>query len=114
VICDEILDWLEHFVSGVEINEETLALDLIDRIGPDGQFLESDHTYQHYRERWYPNLFDRDNYEGWLATGGKTLAERAAQQVDEILARHQPEPLEDEIVQKIQSIVQRGELTSVA
>ena len=114
VICDEILSWLEHFVRGVEVNEETLALDLIDRIGPDGQFLESDHTYQHYRERWYPDLFDRDNYEGWLASGGQTLAERAAQRVDEILAKHQPEPLADEIAQKIRSIVQRGEPTPVA
>ena len=78
VICDEILGWLEHFVRGAEITEESLALDLIDEIGPDGQFLQSEHTLKHFRERWYPGLFDRNNYEGWLAKGAKTLGERAA------------------------------------
>jgi trimethylamine--corrinoid protein Co-methyltransferase len=109
VICDEIVGWLEHFVRGVEINDETLALDLIDEIGPDGHFLDSDHTFNHFRERWYPNLFERDNYEGWLASGGQTLGERAAGRVATLLAEHQPEPLPADIAQKIRAIVLRAE-----
>ncbi len=108
-ICNEILGWLEHFVRGVEINDETLALDLIDEVGPDGQFLDSEHTLEHFRERWYPTLFDRDNYEGWLAGGGQTLAERATQQVKTILAEHKPEPLPDDVAQTIKAIVRRAE-----
>ncbi len=109
VICNEILGWLEHFVRGVEINDETLALDLIDEIGPDGYFLESEHTFKHFRERWYPDLFERDNYEGWLAKGGETLAERAAERVETILAEHKPEPLPDDVAQAIRAIVRRAE-----
>jgi trimethylamine--corrinoid protein Co-methyltransferase len=109
VICDEIVGWLEHFVAGVEINDETLALDLIDEIGPDGHFLDTDHTFKHFRERWYPHLFERDNYEGWLASGGQTLGERAAARVATILAEHKPEPLPDGIAQKIRAIVRRAE-----
>ena len=56
----------------LEIDDETLALDLIDEIGPDGQFLETEHTRRHYRERWYPKLFERDNYDRWVAKGSKT------------------------------------------
>jgi trimethylamine--corrinoid protein Co-methyltransferase len=108
-ICNEILSWLEYFVRGVEINDETLALDLIDEVGPDGQFLDSEHTFEHFRQRWYPKLFDRDNYEGWLARGGQTLAERATQQVETILAEHKPEPLPDDVVQTIKAIVRRAE-----
>ncbi len=108
-ICDEILSWLEHFVRGVEINDETLALDLIDEVGPDGQFLDSEHTFKHFRERWYPNLFDRNNYDGWLASGGKTLAERAAEQVETILTEHKPEPLPKDVTRTIRAIVQRAE-----
>lgn len=108
-ICDEILSWLEHFVRGVEINDETLALDLIDEVGPDGQFLDSEHTFKHFRERWYPNLFDRNNYDGWLASGGKTLAERAAERVGTILAEHKPEPLPKDVARTIRAIVQRAE-----
>jgi trimethylamine--corrinoid protein Co-methyltransferase len=109
VICDEIVGWLEHFVRGVEINDETLALDLIDEVGPDGQFLDSDHTLEHFRERWYPGLFERDNYNGWLARGGKTLGQRAAERVDAILAEHKPEPLPDDVAGAVHAIVERAE-----
>jgi trimethylamine---corrinoid protein Co-methyltransferase len=109
VICDEILGWLSHFVSAADISEEALALDLIDEIGPDGSFLESEHTYKHFRERWYPTLFERDNYEGWLAGGGKSLAERAADRTETILAEHELMPLQENLKQSIRAIVQRAE-----
>ena len=108
VICDEILGWLEHFVRGAEITEESLALDLIDEIGPDGQFLQSEHTLKHFRERWYPGLFDRNNYEGWLAKGAKTLGERAAERVQAILGKHKPEPLPESVARGVQAIVERA------
>ena len=109
VICDEIVGWLEHFMAPIEINDETLALDLIDEVGPDGQFLVTDHTRRHFRERWHPQLFERDTYKGWLAKGGKSLAERAAKRVEEILAEHKPEPLADDVVQAIKAIIRRAE-----
>jgi trimethylamine--corrinoid protein Co-methyltransferase len=109
VICDEILSWLEHFVQGVEISDETLALDLIDEVGPDGQYLDSDHTLKHYRERWYPDLLDRDNYDGWLEKGGKTLEQRATERVTRILGEHSPELLPQVAVEGIRAIVERSE-----
>jgi trimethylamine--corrinoid protein Co-methyltransferase len=112
VICDEIVSWLEPFVRGVEINDETLALDLIDEVGPDGQFLDSEHTLKHFRDRWYPKLFDRDNYDGWLAKGGTTLTERAALRVETILAEHEPEPLPNDVAKAVHAVVQRAEATN--
>ena len=109
VICNQIVDWLEHMMAPIEISEETLALDLIDEIGPDGQFLDTSHTLAHFRKRWRPDVFERDTYNGWLAKGGKSLAERAAERVEEILAEHQPEPLPDDAVQAIRAIVRRAE-----
>jgi trimethylamine--corrinoid protein Co-methyltransferase len=109
VICDEILEWISHFNLPLEVSEETLALDLIDEVGPDGQFMDCDHTYQHFRERFYPRLFERDNHDGWIAAGGQTLGERAAARVDEILSQHQPEPLSGEVQQKLRAIVERAE-----
>jgi len=107
--CNEILSWLDHYARSVEITDESLALDLIDQVGPDGNFLESDHTYEHFRERWYPTLFDRNNYEGWLAEGGKTLVQRATEQVEDMLANHRPEPLPKEVAKTLGQIVQRAE-----
>jgi trimethylamine--corrinoid protein Co-methyltransferase len=109
VVCDEIVSWIEHFMTGIEINDETLALDLIDKMGPDGQYLDSEHTYNHYRERWYPRVFDRENYDNWLAHGGKSLPERAADRVNEILSEHKPEPLPEDIRSRVNTIVRRAE-----
>jgi trimethylamine--corrinoid protein Co-methyltransferase len=109
VICDETLGWIEHALRGVDVSDEALAVDLIDKVGPDGQFLDSSHTLKHFRERWYPAVMDRDNYDGWQARGGKTLQERAAQRVEEILAEHEPEPLDGEVAKAVHAIVERAE-----
>jgi trimethylamine--corrinoid protein Co-methyltransferase len=109
VMCDEILNWLEHFVKGVDVSDEALCLDLIDEIGPGGFYLDTDHTYEHFRERWYPELFDRNNHGGWMAQGSKTLAERATEKVNTILAEHKPEPLSDDVAQAVKAITQRAE-----
>ncbi|TEU08160.1 MAG: trimethylamine methyltransferase [Anaerolineales bacterium] len=108
-ICDEIVSWLEHCLRGVDVSEEALAVDLIDQVGPDGQYLDSDHTRMHFRERWYPTLINRDNYDNWLAKGGKTLGQRAAERVEEILAEHKPDPLPPDVAQAVRAIVERAE-----
>ena len=89
VICDEILNWIKQWTAPLEVSDETLALDLIDEVGPDGGFLETEHTRRHYKEHWYPRLFERGNYESWAAKGSQTLGQRAAERVDKILATHQ-------------------------
>lgn len=109
VICDETLGWLKHLVQPVEVNEETLPLGLIDEIGPEGHYIEADHTFEHFRERWYPSLFERDNYAGWVKAGAKTLGERAAERVQQILDTHQPEPLPADIAQAIDDIIHQAE-----
>lgn len=105
-ICDEILSWVRTVSSKVEINDETLALDLIDEAGPDGGFLDSAHTLRHYRERWYPRLIERGNYEQWLARGGQTMAERAAVRVQEILETHQPQRLPGAVARRLRAVVE--------
>jgi len=108
VICDEIVSWIEHLAAPVEINDEALALDLIDEKGPDGQYLDTDHTMAHFRQRWYPTVFEAGNYDQWLAKGGQSLGERAAERVDKILAKHKTEPLPEEVRQKIHAVVRRA------
>jgi len=106
-ICNEIISWLEAFMKQVEINDDTLALDLIDEVGPDGQYLDNPHTMKHFRERWYPKLFDRSNYDGWRKKGGKNLGERATVEVEKILAEHKPEPLPADIAKAVHAVVER-------
>jgi trimethylamine--corrinoid protein Co-methyltransferase len=107
-ICDEIVGWLKHFVRPLVINDETLALDLVHEKGPEGHFIECDHTMAHFREHWYPDLFERGGYRQWQAQGSKSLGERASERVSEILAVHKPQPLPEDVAGKIRGIVQRA------
>jgi trimethylamine--corrinoid protein Co-methyltransferase len=106
VICDEILTWIKRALHPVEVNQETLALDLINQTGPDGYYLDKKHTVRHFREQWHPLLFERDNYEGWTRKGSKTLANRAAERVSEILANHTPQPLPNATQTALREIVE--------
>jgi trimethylamine--corrinoid protein Co-methyltransferase len=112
VICDEIAAWIRAAIAPVVIDEETLALDVIENLGPDGSFLEADHTIRHYRDRWYPSLFDRATYAAWEKRGGRTLAERAEARVDELLASHEPPPLPDAVSAAIDEILARAAATA--
>ncbi len=108
VICDELIAYTKHFMKGLEVNEETLALDVIDKIGPDGNFMADQHTRKHYREDWYPNLFERRNYEAWEKAGAKTMRQRARDKALNILEHHKPEPLPADVQQQIDRIVERA------
>lgn len=110
-ICDEIATWIRAAIAPVDMSDEALALDLIDQLGPDGSFLETDHTIAHYRERWYPSLIDHLAYSAWQARGATTLAERAAVRVDRILTDHRPAPLPDDVARRIAGILERAAAT---
>lgn len=108
VICDELIHYVKRFMQGLEVNEETLALDVIDQVGPHGDFLGTEHTVKHYKEDWYPRLLDRGDFDTWSKQGGKTLREQARQRVEEILAEHKPQPLPKDVQAKIDAIVQEA------
>jgi len=107
-ICDQIVSWIKAFFKPVEVSSDALALDVVDRVGPEGQYLKSPHTRRHFREHWYPDLFERGNYNDWLEEGGKSLGERAASRVQKILAEHRPEPLPEQVQELLSEIVTRA------
>lgn len=105
LICHEIVSWIKGFMKPLQVSEETLALDVIAQVGPHGQYLKTDHTLQHFRDHWYPSLFERGNFDQWLQKGGLTLGERAARQVEKLLQSHSPEPLPQDIQRRLKQIV---------
>jgi trimethylamine--corrinoid protein Co-methyltransferase len=104
VYGNEIIGWLKRYLRPPEINEETLALDLIHEAGHDGRFLESKHTLDHVRNDWQPTVFDRFDFHRWAERGSTTLQERANQKVREILENHRPEPLPDHLIETLETI----------
>lgn len=110
VIADDLIGYARRFVKGIEVNEETLALDVIDKVGPGGNFLMEKHTLKYFKtETWYPPLFKREVYENWVSGGKKTLTQRAHEKVLDILENYKPEPLSQDVQQKIRAIIERAE-----
>ncbi len=109
-ICDDLVGYARRMTGGIEVSEETLALDVIDAVGPGGNYLMEDHTLKHFKqETWYPRLFERKVYENWEKEGKKTLTQRANQRVIDILEGYQPEPLPADVQKKIRRIIERAE-----
>jgi trimethylamine--corrinoid protein Co-methyltransferase len=108
VMCDEMIAFTKKFMQGLEINDDTLALDLIDEVGPQGDFMSTQHTLKHFKADWYPRLFDRRNYEEWKAAGSKTLRQRARERTLEILETHKAEPLPADVQLKIDQICEQA------
>ena len=93
VLGDEIIGMARRVERGIRVDEETLAVDVIDRVGPGGQFLTDDHTLAHFRsELWFPTLMDRTNREAWQSRGGQTLGERIKTRIREITSSHRVDP----------------------
>jgi trimethylamine--corrinoid protein Co-methyltransferase len=107
VMANDTIGWIRAATAGVAVNEETLALDVIDELGPTGNYLAHEHTLRHFREPYYSELADKGTYSQWTSRGATTMEERAAQRVDKILAGHKPEPLPPDVQKDIRKIVER-------
>jgi trimethylamine---corrinoid protein Co-methyltransferase len=108
VICEQMVDWIKGFLREIEVTDEPLALDEIERAGAGGMYLSSKHTKKHFKETWYPDLFERGSYTDWEKKGAQTLLERASARVEKLLAEHQPEPLPEGVKVKLRKIVERA------
>ena len=100
VASDEIIDMVKRILQGIPVNDDTRALHVIEEIGPGGHYLAHDHTFERFKDGiWRPKLLDRQNFEGWEASGSKTHRQRVNERVLEILDREE-EPLLDKKMHK--------------
>lgn len=105
VIDNVLLGMAMHAVRGIEVNDETLALDAINRVGPGGHYLMDEHTLRHMRTEHYypPTVFDRQERELWEQDGSVSAWHRAKEIARRILKEHKPEPLDSVAEEKIRS-----------
>lgn len=103
VLVNEILHMVNQYMQGICVNDESLAIGLIDKIGPGGHYLHEDHTMEHFRDIWYSDLFDRKIYDVWLEEGGKKFEQRL-QDKTRMLMEHQPEPLPQDVLKEMETM----------
>ncbi len=106
VMCDEIISYVKRLVRGVQVDDVTLALDAIKRVGPMGEFITDPHTYENFKtELWFPNLMDRHPCQRWMADGSLTMGDKATARVRELIENHNPEILEPKTAKTIEQII---------
>ncbi len=100
VLVNDIVDSVKHYMKGIEVSEDTLAVDLIDKVGPGGNYIQEKHTMKHFKKVKYSKLFDRSILQKWEAAGKKQLEDRL-QELTLGYMEQKPEPLPSEIEKEL-------------
>ncbi|MBM7581590.1 trimethylamine--corrinoid protein Co-methyltransferase [Caldicoprobacter guelmensis] len=111
VIDNEWIDAYNYVIDGFEVNDDTIAADLIERVGIGGNFLGEEHTLQYMRKSyWFSKLFNRNNWDGWVKEGSKSLLDKAHEFVEEVTAGYKERlpVIEASKYEEIEYIVERA------
>ncbi len=108
VIDSEMSRIIGRMAQGIEVNDDTLAVDVIDKVGIGKDFLGQRHTMEHFRtEHFLPIVTDRSSYDTWKAKGSKTMLDRAGDEVRRIFKEHTVEPVRSEVAETALRLVKK-------
>jgi trimethylamine--corrinoid protein Co-methyltransferase len=106
VVDHEIARMILRVVRGIQVSGEHLALDVIAQVGIGGHYLAEEHTLEHFKtEAVEAMLFERDNFDGWLARGKREIKEIAAEKARDILQNHEVDPLAQGVEEEFRKII---------
>ncbi len=107
VLTNEIISQSRRFTQGVRMDDEALAVKVIDDVGPGGEFMSRDHTMAHWRELWLPQLFDRQRLEPWIQQGSKDVNARLREATVSLMDTHQVDSLPASVDSEINYILKQ-------
>lgn len=106
LFADEIIGMIKHMLRPLDFNDQTVPLQLMDRVGPGGNFLMEEHTTENFRRTfWFPRFLDRNVYEMWEKDGSKDLHAALNERARSIFESHRPPGLSEQIICSIHDIV---------
>ena len=105
VISDELVGMTRAAVEPIDVSDETIALDVIRAVGPGEVFLGEDHTLEHFRELWTPQVLSWEGRKEWSDAGAKTLRTKARERVFDVWQTHEVPPLPEEVLRGMRRIV---------
>lgn len=110
LLDNEIAGFIKRMERGIDINDDTLCLDLIKKIGPGGVFISEKHTMQNFKkETFYPSTLNRKQYQAWKESGGKDLYESLNAKAKAIIETETPVLLTDQTIKAYEEIIERRE-----
>jgi len=109
VIDNEIVGAIARLIRGEWADDDTMALDVIEKVGPGKNFLAQRHTLMHMKtDIFMPTLIDRRSFDAWAQDGSKTMRDRAREKVKDILANHKVPPLDKSVQAKLDAVIERA------
>ncbi len=110
VMCAEIISYARRIMRGFSLDAEYLALDVIHRVGPGGNYLARMHTVTHCRtEHWVPQNINRLTHEVWAETGTGIYEEKVNDAARHILKTHRPKMLSQKIMDTLTVLYEKAE-----
>ena len=101
---NEFIDMVLKVVNGIQITDETMAMDVIRDVGPAGEFITHEHTYNNFKKLSSPELMNRANRENWEAERSPDIAELAFEKSLDIIQNYKPEPRSEKVQKELDSI----------
>ena len=114
VMDNDFARMIKYAVNGILVNDETLAVDAIKEVGIGKHFLDHDATFKYMRDQSQAESIDRNIREEWEQSGGSDIYQRASEKARDILENHKPEPLPDNVLATMRSIVEDAEAEMIA
>jgi trimethylamine--corrinoid protein Co-methyltransferase len=109
VLDNEFVRMIKHTIRGFAVDDESLAIDVIKAVGPSRDFLDQEHTFKHMRAHSQPEFIDRNRMEVWKASGASDSYQRALEKTRDILKNHKSEPLPQQVLKDMHSIITETE-----
>lgn len=111
IITDhDFLGMIERLCMGIDVSDDALAFDVINEVGPGGNFIIHRHTRKFFlKEHFIPEIFDTNPYDRWLKLTKREIRERAKDHVNKILKEHQPPSIDKEVVKLLREYVKKVE-----
>lgn len=98
VLADEIIEGLKHYSRGIEVNDEELALEVIEKVGHGGHYLNESHTAENFRKVWYPQLFSRKMQNSDFSE----VKDKIRNKIKDILENHEVPQLDDVVLKELE------------
>jgi len=105
VIGNELCGMVSRILRGIEVTDETLAVDVTRKIGPGGMFIGHKHTLEHFNENFIPTIMNRETREAWERKGSKGMQDASKETIKGILSNHHPMPLDQGVEKELSVII---------
>lgn len=108
VIDNEIISYVKRYLKGVEVNEDTLAIELSREVGISGSFLDQYHTLENFQDEFFmPDILNREVRENWMALGSRTLTQVAEEKATELMEKDVENGLDENQIKELDLLAER-------